>query len=76
LIQGLAQARNIDSKQRSAGFDNCSFAAQRRVLQRNPPKADKYVDAEIARVSSFGQRLAFSLGPQNPKDYTAFPRFN
>jgi hypothetical protein len=35
LIQGRAKARNIDSKHRSVGFDNCSFAAQRRVLQHN-----------------------------------------
>src|SRR5215472_9768159 len=30
------KARNIDSKHRSVGFDNCSFATQRRVLQHNP----------------------------------------
>ena len=36
MIQGRAQARNIDSKPRAVGFDNCALAAQRRVLQHNP----------------------------------------
>jgi hypothetical protein len=40
LIQERAQARNIDSKYRSLGFDNCSLAAQQRVLQHNLPGAD------------------------------------
>jgi hypothetical protein len=36
LIQGRIQARNIDSRQRSIGFDICAIAAQQRVLQHIP----------------------------------------
>jgi hypothetical protein len=51
LIQGRAQARDIDSKQRSAGFDNYSFAAQRRVLQS--PKSGHSANARVYEYTPF-----------------------
>jgi hypothetical protein len=40
LPPNVTQARRIDSIRHSIGFDNCSFAAQRRVLQHNLPGTD------------------------------------
>ena len=43
LIQERAQARNVDSKTRSVGFDNRAFGAQQRVLQHIRGRTGKHV---------------------------------
>ena len=43
IDSGTRQARNVDSKRRSVGFDNCAFGAQQRVLQHIRGRTGKHV---------------------------------
>jgi hypothetical protein len=57
-LYGLAtnrrlEARNSDSKHRSVGFDNCAFAAQRRVLQHIPSESGRCSSPSCGRVAAY-----------------------
>jgi hypothetical protein len=53
LIQGRAQARNIDPKHRSVGFDNSFFAAQRRILQHIRGQSGSHLPVRSIANDSF-----------------------
>jgi hypothetical protein len=57
LIHGQTQTRIIDSKHGRAGFDNCVFAMQQRVLQHNQGVSRHRAEmAESALMTQGGHR--------------------
>jgi hypothetical protein len=47
MIQERMQARNIDSKYRSVGFNYCAIALQQRVLQHIPPESGHWRQSNV-----------------------------